>query len=185
MLKLTVGFASGIAATALAVASVNYVNLQRPLSQVLQEDSRNKGIEVFAHYKYFVVPGVLVYDLRAVQGTSSPIDVTRVLLQFAQRQQDRQFKSVELSYRGQDKFVLQGEYFRQLGHEYGKQNAAYTLRTLPEHVYRPDGKRAFGQWSGGLLGVLARQMEDFGSWHRAWYIDELAAASGEGGNHAR
>jgi hypothetical protein len=185
MSKLTASLACGLAATALAVAGVNYVNLQRPLSQIAQDDPRNKGIEVFAHYKYFVVPGVLVYDLRAVAGTSSPMDVTRVLLQFAKQQQDSEFKSVELSYRGQEKFVLQGDYFRQLGREYGVQNAAYTLRTLPENVYRPDGERAFGQWSGGLLGVLTKQMEDFGSWHRGWYIDELAAEDGAEGSHAR
>jgi hypothetical protein len=168
----------------LAVAGANYINLQRGITQVEDGDSRNKGIEVFAHYKYFVNPNVLVYDLRNVAETSSPIDVTRVLLQFAERQKDNQFANVELTFKGEDKFVMEGAYFRKLGQEYSVQNAAYTLRTLPQNLYKPDGSRAFGEWTGGLLGVLTRQMEDFGSWHRAWYIDDLVAGVKGGLAHA-
>lgn len=166
------------------VASVNYLHLQRVVAQVEDGDSRNNGVEVFAHYKYFVNPNVLVYDLRDVAGTSSPVDVTRVLLQFAERQKDRQFANVELTFKGDDKFVMEGDYFRKLGQEYSTQNPAYTLRTLPQHLFRPDGSRAFGEWSGGFLGVLTRQMEDFSSWHRAWYIDDLAASVKGGIAHA-
>ena len=42
--------------------------------------------------------------------------------------------------------------------------------------FRPsfEGKRkAETQWSGGLLGVLNAQMEDFNKFHREWYIDVL------------
>lgn len=171
-------------AVLLAVAGVNYINLQREMGQVADGDSRNKGIEVFAHYKYFVNPNVLVYDLRNVAGTSSPIDVTRVLLQFAERQKDKQFANVELTFKGEGKFLMEGAYFRKLGQDYSRQNAAYTLRTLPQNLYKPDGSRAFGEWTGGLLGVLTRQMEDFGNWHRAWYIDDLVAGTQGGVAHA-
>ncbi len=168
------------AAVLLLIAGVNYFTLQRPMAQVGDQDSRNKGIYVFAHYQYFVNPNVLVYDLRSVGDTSSPIDVTRVLLQYAERQKDKQFANVELKFKGEHKFVVEGDYFRKLGQEYSVQNAAYTLRSLPQNLFKPDGSRAFGEWTGGLLGVLTRQLEDFGSWHRAWYIDDLAAAVKEG-----
>ena len=168
----------------LLIAGINYLNLQRVVGQVEDGDSRNNGIEVFAHYKYFINPDVLVYDLRNVAGTSSPVDVTRVLLQFAEQQKEKQFANVELTFKGEDKFVMDGDYFRKLGQEYSIQNPAYTLRTLPQNLFRPDGSRAYGEWSGGVLGVLTRQMEDFASWHRAWYIDDLAANVKGGAVHA-
>lgn len=159
--------------------------LQRSMMQVAHGDQRNEGIDVLVHYKYFIDPTVLVYDLRAVAPTASPIDVTRVLLQFAEQQKDQQFKTVELSYRGSEKFLLQGEFFQKMGQEYGSQNAAYTLRTLPENVYKTDGSLAFGQWTGGVFAVLTKQMEDFGNLHRAWYIDDIAASAAGGGLHAQ
>lgn len=184
MSKLFLKIAIGVPMAFLSlVAGVNYMNLQRTMAHVQDDDSRNKGIEVFAHYKYFVNPSVLVYDLRNVDETSSPIDVTRVLLQFAERQKDKQFANVELTFKGENKFVMEGSYFRTLGQEYGVQNVAYTLRTLPQNLYKPDGSRAFDEWTGGLIGVLARQMEDFDSWHRAWYIDDLVAGIKGGDAH--
>jgi hypothetical protein len=164
---------------ALVIAGANYFNLQHAMSQVQQADPRNEGIRVFVHYKYFVNPSVLVYDLRDVPGKSSPMDVTRVLLQYAEQQKERSFAAVELSHRGDVKFLLQGEYFQKLGQEYGTQKTAYTIRTLPENLYKSDGSNAFGTWTGGILGVLGRQMEDFTTWHRAWYINELTSESSD------
>jgi len=40
-------------------------------------------------------------------------------------------------------------------------------------VYTPDGKKAFGTWTGGLLGVLSKQMEDFGEFHEKWYVEDM------------
>ena len=167
--------AGAVIAVALAIVGTNYVNLQRPLSHVLDNDPRNKDIKVSAHYQYFVNPHVLVYDLREVPGSSSPVDITRVMLQFAEQIKGRPFESVELNHRGQEKFVLKGDYFKKLGDEYGSQNPVYTFRTLPENLYKPDGKSAYGTWTGGLLGVLGRQMEDVTDFHRSWYIDVLVA----------
>lgn len=174
MAKRSIGILAGTVLTAvLVIGAPNYINLQHPMSQVQKADSRNEGVTVFVHYKYFVNPNVLVYDLRDVSGTSSPMDVTRVFLQYAEQQKERSFRTVELSHRGSQKFVLQGDYFQELGKEYGTQNPAYTLRTLPENLYKTDGSRAFGTWTGGMLGVLGKQMDDFLTWHRTWYIDEL------------
>jgi len=185
MLKLSLKIAIGvILSTAMIISGVNYFNLQRSVAEVKENDSRNKGIEVFAHYQYFVNPNVLVFDLRNVAPTSSPIDVTRTLLQFAERQKDRSFKNVELSFKGEHRFLMEGDYFRKLGQEYSGQNPAYTLRMLPQNLYKPNGSRAFGEWTGGFIGVLTRQMEDFSSWHRAWYIDDLVASVQGGTAHA-
>ncbi len=174
--KLTFGM---VIAVTLIIAGANYFQLQRPMGLVCDEDPRNEGIKVFVHYRYFVDPTVVVYDLRAVSEKSSPMDVTRVLLQFAVRQKEKSVTAVELAYKGQEKFRIQGEYFKTLGNEYGTQNPMYTIRTLPENLYKPDGKQAFGNWTGGMLGVLGRQMQDFTEWHRAWYINDLATSRKE------
>lgn len=156
-----------------AVLSWNYLTLQRHAAQVISEDPRNDGIKLRARYQWFVNPRVLVFDLRQVSGDNSPLDVTRTLLQFAERKKDRNFDRVILSYKGDGKFQLDGLYFQTLGDEYEYQNPAYTLRTLPENVYELDGSLAFGAWTGGLIGVVGNQMEDLNELHARWYLYEL------------
>ena len=167
----------GIAATGCAIFAWNYVTLQHQASQVRSSDSRNEGIEVYAHYGWFINPSVLVFDLRQVSGENSPLDVTRTLLQFAEKQKNRQFDRVILSYKGTPKFQLKGDYFHTLGNDYELQNPVYTLRTLPENVYQLDGSPAFGTWTGGLLGVVGKQMEDLNELHKKWYLSDFASGS--------
>jgi hypothetical protein len=153
----------------------NYFTLQRQASQVISGDSRNSGIKILVHYQWFVNPRALVFDLRQVSGKNSMLDVSRVLLQFAEKQKNHRVDRVVLSHKGTAKFMLKGEYFRTLGSDYQSQNPAYTLRTLPEHVYRLDGSSAFGTWTGGLIGVLGKQMEDVNELHRRWWLSDFAS----------
>jgi hypothetical protein len=159
----------------IAIAGANYFLVQSSAQQVLGSDERNQGVSVFAHYQYFVDPSVLVIDLSKVSGTNSPADVTRVLLQFAKSQKSKRFELVKLAHQGKPKFMLKGEYFQTLGIEFGDQNPVYTMRTLPENVYNLDGTAAFGTWTGGMIGVLGNQMEDFNEFHKKWYIADLAS----------
>lgn len=78
-----------------------------------------------------------------------------------------------LQSKGKTKFQLKGDYFRQLGIEYGQQNPVYTMRTFTEHLYTSEGDKAFGTWTGGLLGVLKEQMEDFEEFHKKWYVEDM------------
>lgn len=181
--RITYTLIAAVLAVPVLVVGINYINLQHPMSQVLGDDERNKDISVLAHYQYYLNPDVLIYDLRSVPGTSSPMAITRVMLQFAEKIKDRSFKTVELNHRGNQKFVLKGEFFQKLGEDYKTQNPAYTIRTLPENLYKPDGTAAYGTWTGGLLGVLGHQMEDFTSFHRTWYIDDLVSET-KGAGHA-
>ena len=155
-----------------AALLINYVAVHRHLAGL--EDPRNEGVSAWAHYRYLVDANTLVFDLRDVDGTKSAADVFRVLLQFAETQKDRTYSDVILACRGQPRFVLKGAYFQQLGREYGPQNPVYTMRTFPENVYRPDGSRAFGTWTGGVIGVMGKQIEEFTAFHRQWYLEQLA-----------
>lgn len=153
----------------LAVYGWNYLTLQSKMNEVLEKDPRNNGVEVSVHYKSYVNPSVLVYDLRGISGTNSKLDVMRVLLQFADRVKDKKFDKVELAFRGETKFLLDGDYFQKLGREYSFQNPVYTTNHLPQNVKRPDGTEAFPTWTGGWLGVATKQMQDFNDFHDQWY----------------
>ena len=166
------GVAAGLI---VAVFAVNYVRLQAPMNGVTAADPRNEGIAVRVHYGGYVNPGVLVFDLRNVSSDKSRLDVIRVLFHFAERLQDSQFDSVELAYRGDTRFKLGGDFFQTLGREYDVQNPVYTLRTFPEAVMRPDGSQAFGSWTGGLLGVLGEQLDDFNRFNDEWYLNDVLA----------
>jgi hypothetical protein len=160
-----------------AVATWNYSTTQRPASDVIGKDPRNSGISVFAYHQWFINPNVLVFDLRSISGHNSPLDVSRVLLQYADKLQEKSFSKVILSYKGAPKFMLKGEYFHTLGKEFDSQNPVYTLRTLPENVYNLDNSQAFSTWSGGWIGVVGKQMEDLNDFHKRWYLADLANGS--------
>ena len=159
-----------------AVWAWNHSAVQGPLQDVLSGDPRNKGIEASSHFGSYVDSRLLIFDIKAVDAEKSPADVFRVLLQFAEAVRGRHFDKVVLAHRGKAKFQLEGSYFRQLGEEYSTQNPIFTMRTFPEHLVRPDGTKAFGGWTGGLLGVVKEQLDDFGEFHRQWYVDDMVAS---------
>lgn len=163
-----------ITALLLLVAGWNWAGVHRPLSEIVAADPRNEGLVVRAHYGSYINPKVVVLDLRDVGQDMSPMDVTRTLLQFAESMKDRDLEQVVLAHRGDPRFVLPGDYFRTLGQEYGTQNPMYTVRTLPENLRTPDGGKPFGTWTGGILGVLSGQLEDFNAFHARWYIEDMA-----------
>ncbi|MFC1601437.1 hypothetical protein ACFL34_03725 [Candidatus Sumerlaeota bacterium] len=157
----------------LAIYLANYVTLQRPLSNVINSDPRNEGIILSAHYGYYVYPSELVIDVKDVRADRSASDMFRVLVQYAKELETRSFEWVKLASKGKTKFLLKGRYFNILGEEYGTQNPVYTIRTFPENVYSPDGLRAFDSWTGGVIGVMGKQMEDFIEFHKQWYIEDM------------
>jgi hypothetical protein len=156
-----------------AIYSFNYIGLQTSMNEVLKDDPRNRGIDVNAHYQNYVNMSVLVYDLRALSDTNSKADVFRAFLQFASKMKERKFEKVELAFRGQTKFILSGDYFQELGLEYGYQNPIWTINHFPENLRLRDGTRAYGTWTGGWLGVAGKQMEDFNDFQDEWYMHDL------------
>lgn len=172
-MKKTIMAVIALAVTAAAVFSFNYFTVSKPLSEVLESEARNSGINIRAHYEYYIQPTVLAIDVQHISGEKSAADVFRVFLQYAEKLKDKSFDTVLLQSKGKTKFSLEGDYFKKLGNEYGDQNPVYTIRTFTEHVYTPDGKKAFGTWTGGLLGVLKEQMEDFGDFHKKWYVEDM------------
>lgn len=152
--------------------TINYFELQQPMNEVLTTDQRNAGLRVNVHYGVYVNPSVLIYDLRSLAGTNSKADVFRSLLQFAEKMKTKKFDRVELAFKGTTKFVLDGEYFQELGKDYGTQNPVWTMNHFPEKLRLPNGQRAYETWTGGWLGVAGKQIEDFNDMHDKWYLKE-------------
>lgn len=156
-----------------SIIAINYISLQRHMVAILGKDARNHGVKVWVHYKWFLNPAELKYDLRGISGENSPLDVNRVMLQFSEKIKDKQFSKVYLSYKGEDRFYFKGDYFQNLGKEYEFQNPIYTLRTMPENIYTLDGEPQYGSWTGGWLGVTGKQMEDMNTFAKDWYLDDV------------
>lgn len=140
-------------------------------------DARNDGISYSTHYKHYILPSTLVFNLKEVPLDKAPADVFRVLLQSSEALKEKQFDYVELSYKGKTKFKLEGEYFSKLGKEYEFQNHMYTMRTFPENIMEVDGTKVYATWEGGMLGVLTKQMKDFEDFTKKWYLDEMTNSS--------
>jgi hypothetical protein len=137
-------------------------------------DPRNAGIEATVQE-----PGanLLDFSIQNIGAENSMADVFRVLLQFAEQLQDHKYSAVYLSFRGQRRFLVPGEYFQKIGREFSSQNPVFTMRTFPSQIQNLDGTAAYATWTGGLIGVMSKQMEDFEDLHREWYLNDLLGSS--------
>ena len=111
--------------------SANLFLLQEPMNDILENNAAFTGMEVSAHYQYWVVPGVVVYDLKSVSVQQTPIDVHTAFLEFAKKLKEKRYSRVELSYQGVTKFSMRGASFTKLGQEYAKRNFDYVLYSFP------------------------------------------------------
>ncbi len=148
--------------------SANVILLQQPVDDVLRKSSAFAGMEVSAHYQYYMVPGVVVYDLRTIGIRQSPIDVHTAFLEFAKKVRDNRYKRVELSYRGTTKFSIDGASFHQIGDEYAKRNFNYALYKVP-HLFHREGSTAAKPSSSDRDALL--------QFHRQWYGDDQLTRS--------
>lgn len=121
--------------------SANLLLLQEPVNQVLRENNAFNGMKVSAHYEYYVVPGVVVYDLRQISLRQTPMDVHTALLEFAKKVRDKRYSRVELSYKGITKFSIDGASFRRLGDEYANKNFDFVLYSFARLFRAEDGAR--------------------------------------------
>ena len=151
----------------------NYFTLTHPAITKVNSDNRNSGVNFELHYKYFVMTNTLIYNLQSVPLDKAPIDIFRTFLQTSTTLTDKKFETIELDYKGIPKFILKGDYFTDLGKEYDTQNPVYTTRTFPSHLYNLTGEAAYGEWNGGCLGVLGKQIEDFNDFNKKWYLNNI------------
>jgi hypothetical protein len=131
--------------------------------------------------RWLVSPSQIVVDVWSVRGQQSMAGMDRILLKTAEGLQGRSYDKVALAYRGRTRLLIDGTYFQEIGATRQTQNPVYTMRTMQEHVQNPDGAPAFGTWTGGLLGVLGKQLEDHQEFHKRWWLNDTLGISGTTG----
>lgn len=159
--------------TSITILSLNYFLLLMPANSVLSKDIRNKGIKIFPHYDFYLNPKTLVINIKNIDQDKSTADVFRTFYLIAEEFKDKEFNRVYLAHKGEKKFFITGTYFKDIGSSYSYQNPVYMLRTFPENTYSLSGNIAYSEWTGGILGVTSRQMEDLNDLANKWFIEDL------------
>jgi hypothetical protein len=144
--------------------SANLLLLQQPVNDILKENNAFQGMSVSVHYQYWVVPGVVVYDLQGIGVRQAPIDVHTAFLEFAKKLKEKRYRKIELSYKGTTKFSIDGASFHQLGEEYEKRNFDFVLYSFA-HLFHPEnGTRPVDKGKSDRDALL--------EFHRAWYGED-------------
>jgi predicted nucleic acid-binding Zn ribbon protein len=141
--------------------SANVLLLQQPVNDILKENAALRGMKVSAHYQYWVIPGVVVYDLEELSFRQTPIDVHTAFLEFAKKLKAKRYSRVDLSYRGTTKFSIDGDAFARLGEEYSKRNFDYVLYSFPRLFRAADGITPLDPHAPNRDALL--------EFHRQWY----------------
>jgi hypothetical protein len=149
---------------ALVGYGANLFLLQEPVNDIIHRNSAFAGMKVSAHYEYWVVPGVIVYDLEKLSFRQTPIDVHTAFLEFAQKMRTRRYSQVKLSYRGTTKFSMTGDSFRRLGDEYAKRNFEFVLYSFPRLFHPEDHVRSPQPGTSDRDALL--------EFHRQWYGED-------------
>jgi hypothetical protein len=150
------------------VLVLNYGLFQNPANNVLERDDRNRGMAVRAHWRWYVDPTVLVYDLREAPEDSTGIDVLRAFLQFAYKQKERHFTRVDLAWRAESRFSITGADFAELGRQYANRSPVETMAVMPGLLLRPDGTKAFPDRALPFVQQHQQRLLDFVSFVNAW-----------------
>lgn len=169
MRKLKLVFVGTPLVAAIVGYGANVILLQKPLDDILQDNVAFHGMSVSAHYEYWVIPGVVVYDLKGLSFRQRPIDVHTAFLEFAKKLREKKIDRVDLAYRGTTRFSINGDSFRRLGDEYARRNFEYVLYSFPRLFKAEDGAK--------LPSNEASDRDALLQFHRQWYGDDAMTKS--------
>jgi hypothetical protein len=147
---------------------LNFGLFQDPINKVIERDDRNRGISVRAHWRWYVDPTVLVYDLREMPAGATGVDALRPLLHFAYKQKDRHFVRVDLAWRGSTRYSVAGSDFAELGRQFAHRSPADTMVVMPGILRRPDGTKAFPARAGSFVEQNSQLLVDFATFVNTW-----------------
>lgn len=153
--------------------SANLLLLQEPVNDILRENAAFRGMEVSAHYQYWVIPGVVVYDLKSLSFRQTPIDVHTAFLEFAKKLKEKRYSRVDLSFQGQTKFTIDGDAFARLGEEYANRNFDFVLYRFARLFEPADGSAPIPTTESERDALL--------EFHRRWYGHDLLTRTVQNG----
>jgi hypothetical protein len=171
-----------VVGVALAIGYVVFAPRYSWLPNTGLPDLRNKGLRDKLHtcesfgvvnadvyYDGAFSSDVVVFDL--LDGGSSEvrrIDPVHLLLQFATQLDLNAIDRVILSRAGKMRFEVSGSNLRPLADSYAGGGRVWAFNNLPQAIRTSEGKQAYGEWTGGWLGVLQKQTEDLNNFIEAW-----------------
>ena len=132
------------------------------------------GVAMVAYRRWLIDPTTAVVDIWHVDGERSMADIDRNLFITAEALKGQSFSRVELAYRGSGRFLIDGAKFKEVGEEWQTQSIAYLMRAIPQAASKMDGQPAFGEWTGGFLGVMMQEMKDHNQLHWSWYLASMS-----------
>jgi hypothetical protein len=138
-----------------------HFSVARPVAKVLASDPRNEVVEINAGLRA-LPPKALQLNLTR-SDEAAPLDLWRSFFQIAEyfAAEEQRFEEVQLQKDGETVFLIAGSDFTMIGEErIAEQNPIYMLRKLPPLLKNSDGSDAYGEWSGGMLGVLTQELHD-------------------------
>ncbi|HUF17758.1 MAG TPA: hypothetical protein VMS12_06920 [Thermoanaerobaculia bacterium] len=115
--------------------------LQVPLSRAMEASNAFDGVEVSARYRYWIVPGVVVYDVEVEKGA----DASGALLALSRSTPEHEVAEVNVSVAGQSRGTIEGDTFRRMGRLREQENRV--VAQLRE-VFRP------GSGAGAAEGAI-------------------------------
>ncbi|MEI6640389.1 MAG: hypothetical protein WCL10_00030 [Novosphingobium sp.] len=145
-----------------------------PVSRALSDE---EGSTTVAYRRWLISPNQIVFDVWSVDGSQSMVAMDRRLFKAAEALKDSSYESVVLAYHGQTRLLMDGKTFQEIGANRQTENPIYTMRTMQEHIYNPDGSPAFGTWTGGWLGVMGKQLEDHNEFHKRWWVNDAIGSA--------
>lgn len=157
-------------AVLLAVVCVGYPWFHnRELRAKLQSCETYGVINADAYYRHFYSSDTVVFDLLGAGSPSARrIDPVHLVLQFAGKLDLQSIDTVILARNGEGVFIIESADLRELATSYANGGRPWSFNHFPERVYSMTGQPAFGTWSGGLLGVLGKQLEDLEFFIKRW-----------------
>lgn len=157
---------------ALVGYSANLFLLQEPVNNIIKENAAFHGMDISAHYQYWVVPGVVVYDLKSLSVQQTPMDVHTAFLEFAKKMKAKRYSRVDLSYKGTTKFSIDGASFAELGDQYSKHNFNFVLYRFTR-LFRNSS-------DGAKVPATANDRDALVQFHRQWYGTDAMAKPATG-----
>src|SRR4051794_27303078 len=126
-------------------------------------------VEARVSYAGLFGTDTVVFDLRdGGSAGARRIDPIHLLMQFSSKLDLYSVNRVVLARNGNKRFYITGTDLRPLANSYENGGRAWAFNNLPANIYRMDGTRAYGEWTGGWLGVLQKQSEDVNRFITEW-----------------
>lgn len=140
---------------------------------LLENDERNELVT----FDLSASSDTLRYCVEDVDGEASPADVFRILLQTSELLRERSFQTVDLCFRGESKFSLDGAYFQEVGKSFPDIKPLAVMGEIPLHLTLPNGDKAYtaDPDARGLFGLVTANLENFSDMNDHWYLDEIRA----------